>query len=95
MDTFAWICCYSAYLTPEDMENKFPFIARNPEKTNEALKLLWISVGDEDFLYEDTIAFMDYLKSHGVDYKSWISEGGHTWMNTKKYLSATAQLLFQ
>ena len=95
MDTFAWICCYSAYLTPEDMENKFPFIAGSPEKTNEALKLLWISVGDEDFLYEGTIKFMDYLKSQQVDYKSWITGGGHTWMNTKKYLSATAQLLFQ
>jgi enterochelin esterase family protein len=95
MDTFAWICCYSAYLTAEDMENQFPFIAGSPEKINEVLKLLWISVGDEDFLYEGTIAFMDYLKSHQVDYKSWITGGGHTWMNTKKYLSATAQLLFQ
>lgn len=95
MDTFAWICCYSAYLTTEDMEHEFPFIAGNPEKTNEALKLLWISVGDEDFLYEDTMEFMDYLKSHQVDYKSLITGGGHTWMNTKKYLSETAQLLFQ
>ena len=95
MDTFAWICCYSAYLTPEDMDNKFASIAGDPEETNEELDLLWVSVGDEDFLYEGTIEFMDYLKTHQINYKSLITGGGHTWMNTKKYLSETAQLLFQ
>nr|WKN34828.1 alpha/beta hydrolase-fold protein [Tunicatimonas sp. TK19036] len=95
MDTFAWICCYSAYLTPEDMNNKFASIAGDPEETNEELDLLWVSVGDEDFLYDGTIEFMDYLKTHQINYKSLISGGGHTWMNTKKYLAETAQLLFQ
>lgn len=95
MDTFAWVCCYSAYLSPEDMNNNFPAIAGSPEKTNEALKLLWVSVGDDDFLYEGTITFIDFLKSHQVDHKSLITDGGHTWMNTKKYLAATAQLLFK
>ena len=95
LDTFAWICCYSAYLPQQDMEDDFPAIAGNPEKTNEALKLLWVSVGSEDFLYEDASAFMDYLKSHQVDFKSRVTDGGHTWMNTKKYLAETAQLLFQ
>ncbi|WPP48784.1 esterase [Catalinimonas niigatensis] len=95
MDTFAWICCYSAYLSPEDMESNFPSIAGNPEETNEALQLLWVSVGDDDFLYEDTVEFIDYLKTHQINHKSLITDGGHTWMNTKKYLSETAQLLFQ
>lgn len=95
MDTFAWICCYSAYLSPEDMDSKFPFIAGKAEETNEALQLLWVSVGDDDFLYEDTVEFIEYLKTHQINHKSRITDGGHTWMNTKKYLAETAQLLFQ
>ncbi|MDX2245532.1 MAG: alpha/beta hydrolase-fold protein [Bacteroidia bacterium] len=94
-NTFAWICCYSAFLSPAEMEEKFPSIAGNPGKTNKTFKLLWVSVGTEDFLYKGTVEFMDYLKNHNVNYKSMISGGGHTWMNTKKYLSETAQLLFK
>ena len=95
MDKFAWICCYSAYLSPPEMESNFNAIANKPENTNKQLKLFWISVGNEDFLYQDTVKFMDYLKAKKVNFKSLISTGGHTWMNTKKYLSETAQLLFQ
>ena len=95
MDTFSWICCYSAYLTTEVMEKTYPFIDGNVAKTNKDLKLLWVSVGDEDFLYKETMVFLDYLKLHKVNHKSLISGGGHTWMNTKLYLSETAQLLFK
>ncbi|HEX5170996.1 MAG TPA: alpha/beta hydrolase-fold protein [Cyclobacteriaceae bacterium] len=95
MDKFAWICCYSAYLSPQEMERNFKSIYENPENTNKQLKLFWVSVGSDDFLYKGTVEFMDFLKSKHVNYKSLITDGGHTWMNTKVYLAATAQLLFQ
>ena len=95
MDKFAWICCYSAYLSTEEMESNYKHIAENPQKTNSQLKMLWISVGDEDFLYKQTVEFIDYLKSKKVNYKSLITPGGHTWMNVKTYVAETAQLLFQ
>jgi len=95
MDKFSWICCYSAYLTPQDMERSFKPIYENPANTNKQLKLFWISVGNEDFLYKGTVEFMDFLKSKNVNFKSLVTDGGHTWMNTKVYLAATAQLLFQ
>lgn len=95
MDKFAWICCYSAYLSPKEMDNSFKSIVEKPEQTNKQLKLFWISVGNEDFLYKDTVEFMEYLKEKKVNYKSLITSGGHTWMNTKKYLAETAQLLFK
>lgn len=94
LDKFAWICCYSAYLSPAEMERSYNSIIQKPENTNKQLKLFWISVGNEDFLYKDTVEFMEYLKTKKVNFKSLISSGGHTWMNTKKYLSETAQLLF-
>ena len=77
------------------MENNFKHIAGDPGKTNKELKLLWVSVGSDDFLYKSTVEFMDYLKYKDVKYKSLITPGGHTWMNVKIYLTETAQLLFQ
>ncbi|NLV20049.1 MAG: esterase [Bacteroidetes bacterium] len=95
MDKFSWICCFSAYLTDQEMESSYRHVYENPELTNKQLKLLWISVGNEDFLYEQTVDFMDFLKSKNVRYKNLISSGGHTWMNTRLFLTETAQLLFK
>jgi hypothetical protein len=77
------------------MESHYKYIGADPKKTNDQLRLLWVSVGNEDFLYKGNIEFMDYLKSKNVNYKSLITPGGHTWMNVKTYVAETAQLLFQ
>lgn len=95
MDKFSWICCFSAYLTENEMNRDYPFVLAAPQKTNQQLKLLWISVGTEDRLYQPAQEFMNLLKAKNVNYKSLITSGGHTWMNTKVYLTETAQLLFK
>ncbi|WP_394369966.1 alpha/beta hydrolase-fold protein [Spirosoma endbachense] len=95
MDKFAWVCSYSSYLSPTEMDKSFSQIGAKPEATNKQLKLLWVSVGSDDFLYKGTVEFMDYLKAKNVTFKSLITDGGHTWMNVKKYLAETAPLLFQ
>ncbi|MBD2704634.1 esterase [Spirosoma sp. BT702] len=95
MDKFAWVCAYSSYLSPEEMERSYKPIVANPASTNKQLKLLWVSVGSDDFLYKGTVEFMDYLKAKQVNYKSLITDGGHTWMNVKTYVAATTPLLFQ
>jgi enterochelin esterase-like enzyme len=95
MDTFSWICTYSAYLPAAEMESSFQNIVSDPAATNKRLKMLWVSVGNEDFLYNDTAAFLNYLNTKKINYRSLISGGGHTWMNTKLYLAETAQLLFK
>ncbi len=95
MDKFAWVCAYSSYLSPQEMDGNFSQIVANPEQTNKQLKLLWVSVGSDDFLYKGTVEFVDYLKAKNVTYKSLITGGGHTWMNVKRYVNDTAQLLFQ
>jgi enterochelin esterase family protein len=94
MDKFSWICCYSSYLSTPEMEAEYRHIGEEPEATNKQLNLFWIGVGNEDFLYQSTVEFMDYLKSKNVTYKSMITPGGHTWMNVKTYVAETAQLLF-
>ncbi|AUD03644.1 esterase [Spirosoma pollinicola] len=95
MDKFAWVCAYSSYLSPQEIDSNFSQIVAKPEQTNKQLKLLWVSVGSDDFLYKGTVEFMDYLKAKKVNYKSLITGGGHTWMNVKTYVAATTPLLFQ
>ncbi|WP_132054175.1 esterase [Pseudocnuella soli] len=95
MDKFAWICCYSAYLPPSEMDNSFQSIVANPDQTNKQLKLFWVGVGTEDFLYNDTAGFLNYLTGKKIAYKSMITDGGHTWMNVKTYVANTVPLLFK
>lgn len=95
LDKFAWVCAYSSYLSPQEMERSYPQIGSKPDHTNKQLKLLWVSVGSDDFLYKGTVEFMDYLKARRVNHKSLITDGGHTWMNVKHYVAETAPLLFQ
>ena len=95
LDKFAWVCCYSAYLSTAEMEKSFRNIYEKPAQTNKDLRLLWVSVGNEDFLYNQTVEFMDFLKAKNVNFKSLITPGGHTWMNVRNYVAQTAQLLFK
>ncbi|MET0636881.1 MAG: alpha/beta hydrolase-fold protein [Chitinophagaceae bacterium] len=94
-DKFGSICCYSSYLTTTEMEKQYPDILANAAGTNGNFQLFWIGVGVDDFLYQPVAEFMNVLKSKDIKYKSLVSLGGHTWMNTKLYLAETVQLLFK
>lgn len=94
IDKFAWICSYSAYLTPEVFEKYFSSVYAKPEVTNKQLKLLWLGVGNEDFLYKQAVTFIDLLKEKKIEQKNLITTGGHTWMNARLYLAETLQLFF-
>jgi enterochelin esterase family protein len=75
------------------------------EKTNTAaldntankrgLNLLWFGTGKEDFLLETTKNTVALLKKHGFNPVFHESEGGHTWLNWRDYLSEFAPQLFQ
>lgn len=95
MDKFSYVCCYSAYLTSKEIESSNKYLVDTPDRTNKMFKMLWVSVGNEDFLYNQTVEFMDYLKARNVNYKSMITTGGHTWMNVKAFVAASAPLLFK
>jgi len=95
LDKFAWIGSYSAYLTPEVFDRYFPGLSAQPEVTNQQVKLLWLGVGKADFLYQPATAFMDFLKQRKLEHQILITEGGHTWMNARHYLTDTLQLYFK
>jgi enterochelin esterase family protein len=94
-DKFANICSFSAYLTAEAFEQNFSSFYSNPEQTNKQIKLIWLGVGNEDFLFKQASDFMDLLKSKKITTRTLITSGGHTWMNARLFLSEAAQLLFK
>ncbi len=60
----------------------------------DGLKLVWFGCGEDDFLIGTSNATVEMLKSHGFDVAYRRSEGGHTWINWRDYLSDFAQQLF-
>lgn len=95
VDKFAYVCSYASYIAPAEMDKSFTNITSNPVKTNKDFKLLWSGIGTDDFLYKGTVEFEDYLKAKKINYKSYVIDGGHTWMNVKKYLNETLPVLFK
>lgn len=93
LDKFAYLCSYSAYLTPEMMDVYFPDLTA--ETINEQLKLYWYGVGTSDFLYQEVLANQAYLEGKGVSFEKMFTDGGHTWMNARTYLATTLQKLFK
>lgn len=95
MGTFAYVCSYASYISPSELESNYSELVNNPTKTNSQLKLLWSGIGTEDFLYKGTTEFNKYLLDKNITLKTYETDGGHTWMNVKKYLNQTLPLLFQ
>jgi enterochelin esterase family protein len=69
--------------------------AAAPASFNNRLKLLWVSVGRNDFLYNANRQFADALKSSGVNLTYRETEGAHVWSVWRHNLNDTAPLLFR
>jgi enterochelin esterase family protein len=59
------------------------------------LNLLWFSTGKDDGLITTTRNTVELLKKHGFKPIFIESEGAHTWLNWRDYLSTFAPQLFQ
>jgi enterochelin esterase family protein len=65
------------------------------DKTRKGLKLLWFSTGKDDFLLQTTRSTVNLFKEYGYSPVYQESEGGHTWINWRDYLTEFAPLLFR
>lgn len=94
-DLFAYVCGYAPGMLKEefDRNNAIPFA--NPELTNSRLKLFWLGCGKEDGLFGVFQEYLQVLEEKKIEHQTFITTGGHTWMNCKKFLNETAQLLFK
>ena len=95
-DLFHYVLGFSAAVGGPFMnaEAEFNKALANPEALDYKLRLLWVSCGKQDFLYQANRQFVDMLKSKGVKVQFRETEGSHVWSVWRKYLNETAQMLF-
>ncbi|MEZ0539829.1 alpha/beta hydrolase-fold protein [Fibrella arboris] len=94
-DLFSWVCGFAPGMLKDEFDRNNATAFANPTQTNQRLKLFWIGVGKEDGLYPVINDYLKVLDEKKIKHETLISDGGHTWMNCKLYLSTIAQKLFQ
>ena len=62
---------------------------------NAKLRLLWIAVGQDDFLRKRNEDFIATLKEKGITHTWKLTEGAHAWPVWRVYLAEFAPLIFQ
>jgi enterochelin esterase-like enzyme len=75
-------------------EAEFSEALSKPEILNSRLRLLWVSCGKQDFLYQANRQFVDMLKGKDVKVLFRETEGSHVWSVWRNYLNETAPMLF-
>lgn len=94
-EMFSWICPFAPGMLKEEFERNNKVAFADPAAVNQRLKLFWIGVGKEDGLYPVVSDYMKVLDEKGIRHETFISDGGHTWMNCKLYLTIISQKLFK
>ena len=91
LDKFSYLCSYSSF-TSTDIPNVYD----NAAETNKKIRLFWLGVGTDDFLYGNARDYMEFLDQKGIrSVKEFTNDKfGHTWMNAKYFLACTLPLLF-
>ncbi|HEX6225510.1 MAG TPA: alpha/beta hydrolase-fold protein [Chryseolinea sp.] len=94
-EMFSWICAFAPGMLKEEFDRNNEVAFANPGAVNQRLKLFWIGVGKEDGLYPVIADYIKVLNEKGIKHETLISDGGHTWMNCKLYLTTISQRLFK
>lgn len=93
-DKFAYICSFAPYTATEEFRKNFSNWSPDSALINKQLELFTITVGTDDFLYESAQKDAAMFREKGLEVQLDITDGGHTWMNCKKYLAKTLQQIF-
>ena len=95
-DMFHYVCAFApAIFGPEIGANFTNGTYADAAKINDSLKLVWLSCGTSDFLYQSSLALEKQFNERGIEHKTMYPGGGHTWMNCRDYLIEVAKLLFK
>lgn len=94
---FDYVGLYSAaiFRGKEGIETYANLEAKLERQFSEGMKLYWIAIGKDDFLYDENVRYRELLDSKGYPYIYRESEGGHIWRNWRIYLGEYVQLLFK
>ncbi|WP_163324618.1 alpha/beta hydrolase-fold protein [Draconibacterium mangrovi] len=89
--TFDYICPLSIGVRGDaaDIDKQFQAVKQG------GYKLYWFACGESDFLWEMAKEMDAALTRNGLEHTFYVTDGGHTWANWRKYLNTFAPLLFR
>ena len=91
-DRFSAIGAFSTGGLSDNLDQQF--VQMKP-KDVAGVKLIWISCGREDHLFDFNNRMRTWLTSKGIKHTDIDTPGAHTWMVWRRNLAAFAPLLFQ
>jgi enterochelin esterase-like enzyme len=96
LDVFRWVLGFSAAIGGQfiNTEETLHTVLSDPAAANRRLRLLWVSCGKQDFLYQANRQFVDTLTAKGVKVTYREPEGSHVWSVWRKNLTETVPMLF-
>jgi len=95
LDQFAFIGAFSPAIAITDPTKDYDGILANPAKLNQRVRVLWLGIGSEDFLFAPVNDSHEALKKAGIHHVWVESPGAHVWTVWRKYLADFAPRLFQ
>lgn len=94
LELFSRVAGFSAGIRAVDLDKTYADLIANPQEANHKLRLLWVSCGTEDSLFEANRRFSEFLKQHQIEHTFRSGDGEHTWIVWRKNLRDIAGLLF-
>lgn len=91
LGTFGYIGAFSSAVTLDFHGG----LVNNPDAVNKSLRLFWIGIGKDDFLFKNNTDFIALLDSKGIRHTDHITEGSHEWRLWRQYLHELTPLLFR
>jgi len=94
-ELFHWVCAFSPAIFGNEMNTNFGKIYASPELISKNLKLMWVSCGTDDGLCVAARALDKALTDRNIKHEAYFTDGAHTWMNCRKYITEVAKKIFK
>ena len=97
LETFGELYVFSSGYWPRELEvfkaNIEPLLA-DPKINERFVQPIYFGVGETDIAYLNSMRTLAVFADHGVRNFSVLSSHGHEWLNWRRYLWQTAQIMF-
>jgi enterochelin esterase family protein len=95
-DVFRYIGIFSmGLMTPQQVTEYETANGRALSLSGKSMKLVYYAIGNKDFLYSSAAPTRAMMDKYGIKYVFHESDGGHTWINWRRYFTDFAPRLFK
>lgn len=98
LDLFSELYIYSSGHTTADalkqFEDNFQELLKDPETNNKFRVPLYMAAGETDIALYNGMKDLALFNKYGIRNFWVLSDGGHEWVNWRRYLYQTAQIMF-